>query len=257
VNQKVSLIDLLAGSDPRVLVPQMQAARDARIPVVPSHFNGLEQSAEVRKAAEADVPIDYFRAGALEADWAVVQTKGNLNALVVIATGPRSTDSMMAGIETEFKHCERCKSRVLSFAIPDWATRITPNVQAALLADPTVNFIIIMYDSLAQFVVPAITITDSTDRVQTDGFNGTPFVIGMIQQGKVNMDVGENLDWVGHAIIDAEMRIACGLPQAPDPKIPFYIFDSHNAAEAGTPPEPNKGYGDAYVEGYEKTWMLK
>ena len=138
---------------------------------------------------------------------------------------------------------------MLAFAIPDWATRITPTVQAALLADPKVNFIIIMYDSMAQFVVPAITITKSTDRVQTDGFNGTPFVLGMIQEGKVNMDVGENLDWVGHAIIDAEMRIVCGLPQVLDPKIPFCIFDKSNAADAGAPPEANKGYGDEYVDG--------
>ena len=71
-----------------------------------SHLNGLEQSADVRKTANADVPVDYFRAGALEADWAVVATKGDLNALVVIATGPRSTDSMMAGINSELKHCE-------------------------------------------------------------------------------------------------------------------------------------------------------
>ena len=39
------------------------------------------------------------------------------------------------------------------------------------------------------------------------------------------MDIGENLDWIGHAIIDAEMRSVCGLPLVSDPKIPFYIFD--------------------------------
>ena len=70
-------------------------------------------------------------------------------------------------------------------------------------------------------------------------------------------DVGENLDWIGHAIIDAEMRILCGLPQAKDPKIPFYIFDKANADDAGHPPALSKGYGDAYIEGYAKTWMLK
>jgi ribose transport system substrate-binding protein len=34
------------------------------------------------------------------------------------------------------------------------------------------------------------------------------------------MDIGENLDWIGHAIIDAEMRRVCGLPLISDPKIP-------------------------------------
>ena len=257
LNQKASLIDLLAGTDPRVLVPQVKAAREAGIPVVPSHYNGVEQSAAVRKTADADVPIDYFTAGGLLLDWAVVQTKGNLNALVLIATGPLSTDSMMAGIESEMKHCDHCKTRVMNFPVVDWATRITPNVQSALLADPTVNYIIIIYDSMSQFVPPAITLTKSADRVKIDAFNGTPFVLGLIQEGKVEMDVGENLDWIGHAIIDAEMRILCGLPQATDPKIPFYIFDKSNADDAGHPPALSQGYGDAYVDGYAKTWMLK
>ncbi|MFL5287187.1 MAG: sugar ABC transporter substrate-binding protein [Rhodopila sp.] len=257
LNQKASLIDLLGGTDPRVLVPQMRAAREAGIPVVPSHYNGIEQSAEVRKMADADVPIDYFTAGGLLLDWAVVQTKGNLNALELISTGPLSTDSMVAGIEAEMKHCEHCKTKVINVPVVDWATRITPNVQSALLADPTINYIIVIYDSMSQFVPPALTLTGSAQRVKIDAFNGTPFVLGMVQDGKVEMDIGENLDWIGHAIIDAEMRMLCGLLQARDPKIPFYIFDKHNAADAGRPPQLSQGYGDAYVDGYARLWMLK
>jgi ribose transport system substrate-binding protein len=42
-----------------------------------------------------------------------------------------------------------------------------------------------------------------------------------------------------------------------DAKIPFYIFDSHNAADAGKPPQLSQGYGAAYIDGYEKLWKLK
>jgi ribose transport system substrate-binding protein len=257
VNQKVDLIDLLAGTDPRVLVPQVQAAKAAGIPVIASHYNGLEQTDLVKKSADGDVPIDYFKAGALLVDWAVVQTKGHMNALVLISTGPLSTDSMVAGITDELKHCEDCKTKTINVPVVDWGTRITPNVQSALLSDPTVNYIIVIYDSMSQFVVPAVTITGSQDRVKIDAFNGTPFVLGLIQQGQVQMDIGENLDWIGHAIIDAEMRIVCGLEPVADPKIPFYIFDEHNAQDAGTPPQLSQGYGDAYVDGYAKLWQLK
>ena len=79
----------------------------------------------------------------------------------------------------------------------------------------------------------------------------------VVQQGQVEMDIGENLDWIGHAIIDAEMRLICGLPPVKDPKIPFYIFDKSNAHRAGNPPELSKGYGDAYIDGYLKLWRLK
>jgi ribose transport system substrate-binding protein len=256
VSQKVSLIDLLAGPDPRALVPQVKAAKAAGIPVIASHFNGYEQSGEVAKFADGDVPIDYFRAGSLLADWAVVNTEGKLNALVVTASGPLSSDSTLAGIKAELAKCPTCKFKILDYP-GDWATKITPGVQAALLADPSVNYIITMYDPMTQFVVPAVTITGKTDTVKVDGFNGTPFAIGLVQQGKVDMDLGENLDWIGYAVIDAELRIICGLDPVKDPKIPLYIFDKSNAADAGTPPGLSKGYGDAYVEGYAKLWMLK
>lgn len=257
VNQKVNLIDLLAGTDPRVLVPQVQAAQAAKIPVVASHYSGVEQTADVKKYADGDVPIDYAKAGALLADWAIVKTKGHMNALVLIATGPLSTDSMMSGIEAELKHCDDCKTKVMNFPVVDWGTRITPGVQGALLADPTVNYIIVIYDSMSQFVVPAVTITGSQKRVGIDAFNGTPFVVGLVQQGQVEMDIGENLDWIGHAIIDAEMRRVCGLPLVSDPKIPFYIFTQDNAKDAGTPPQLSQGYGDAYVKGYADLWKLQ
>lgn len=257
VNQKASLIDLLAGTDPRTLVPQVMAARAQKIPVIASHYNGLEQSALVAKYADGDVPIDYFRAGALLVDWAVVQTKGHLNALVLISTGPLSTDSMVAGITDELKHCADCKTKTMNFPVVDWATRITPGVQSALLADPTINYIIVIYDSMSQFVVPAVTLTHSESRVKIDAFNGTPFVLGLIQQGKVEMDIGENLDWIGHAIIDDEMRRLCGLAPVADPRIPFYLFTAANAKDAGTPPELSRGYGDAYVAGYAKLWKLQ
>jgi ribose transport system substrate-binding protein len=257
VNQHVDLIDLLAGADPRVLVPQVQAAQAAKIPVVASHYSGTEQTDLVKKYADADVPIDYAKAGGLLADWAVVQTKGHLNALELIATGPLSTDSMMSGIDAELKHCTDCKTKVMNFAVPDWGTRITPAVQAALLADPKINYIIVIYDSMSQFVTPAVAITGSQDRVKVDAFNGTPFVLGLVQQGSVQMDIGENLDWIGQALIDNEMRRVCGLPVPSDPKIPFYIFTKENAKDAGTPPQLSQGYGDAYVKGFADLWKLK
>jgi ribose transport system substrate-binding protein len=254
LNQKASLIDLLAGPDPRALVPQVKAAADAGIPTIASHFNGYEQSAEVAKYAAGDVPIDYFKAGSLLADWAIAKTEGKLNALIVTAPGPLSSDSTLAGIKAELAKCPQCKFKVLEF--PDsWASKITPGVQAALLADPGVNYVVTMYDPMTQFVTPAVTITGSKAKV--DGFNGTPFAIGLVQQGKVDMDLGENLDWIGYAIVDAELRRICGLAPVADPKIPLYVFDKSNAADAGTPPQLSQGYGDAYVEGYEKLWKLK
>ena len=256
INQNVSLIDLLAGTDPRVLVPQIAAARAAHIPVVASHDSGLEQTPIVLKYADGDVPIDYAKAGALLADWAIIHTNGHLHALELITTGPLATDSMLAGISGELKHCSDCTTKIMNFVVTDWGTRITPAVQAALLSDPKVNYIIVIYDSMSQFVVPAVTITGSTSRVKIDAFNGTPFVLGLVQTGAVQMDIGENLDWIGHGILDSEMRRVCALPLVHNPEIPFYIFTQANAKDAGTPPKLSQGYGDAYIAGFDSLWKL-
>lgn len=251
LNQKASLIDLLAGPDPRALVPQIAAAKAAGIPTIASHFNGFEQSAEVAKYAAGDVPIDYFKAGGLLVDWAVLKTNAKLHALLVTAPGSLSSDSMLNGMKAELAKCPDCTAKTMEF--PDsWASKITPGVQAALLSDPAINYIIVMYDPMTQFVVPAVTLTGSKAKI--DGFNGTPFAIGLVQQGKIDMILGENLDWIGHAIVDADLRRMCGMTPVKNPQIPFYIFDASNAADAGRPPQLSEGYGDAYKAGYAALW---
>jgi ribose transport system substrate-binding protein len=255
VNNGFHLIDLLGGTDPKVLAPQVKAATDNGIKVIASHYSGFEQP--VPPGASGAVPIDYFKAGQMLADWTIARTDGKVNALVIVSTEVNSTESMVNGIKEQFeKNCPNCKHRIVNAPVPEWSTKIQSTVQSSLLADPTINYIIPIYDSMSQFVVPAITITGKSDQVKIATFNGTPFVLGLVQQGQVEMDIGENLDWIGHAVMDAEMRLLCGLEPVKDPKIPFYIFDKSNADSAGKPPQLSTGYGEAYVEGYRQLWKL-
>jgi ribose transport system substrate-binding protein len=254
-NNKFNLIDLLGGTDPKVLAPQVQKATKAGIKVIASHYSGFEQP--LPDYVSGGVPIDYFKAGQLLADWAIWKTDAKVNALVIVSTEVYSTESMINGIKADLdQNCPNCKYKVVNAPVPEWSTKIQPTVQSALLADPSINYVIPIYDSMSQFAVPAITITGKKGSVKIATFNGTPFVLGLVQQGNVEMDIGENLDWIGHAILDAEMRILCGLEAVKDPKIPFYIFDSSNAAKAGSPPQLSTGYGEAYLAGYAKQWKL-
>ena len=254
VTNGFDLIDLLAGADPRILVPQIKAARDAGAIVTASHLTGFEQ--DVPGGLTASIPIDYRQAGKLLAEWAITKTEGKANALVLVTNEVFSTDSMLAGIEEAFAASPDSKFTVVNVSIPDWASKIQPNVQSAVIADPSINYILPIYDGMNQFVVPALTITGATDRVKIATFNGTPFVLDMIQNGQVEMDVGENLDWIAYGMLDAQMRLICNLDPVTDPKIPLLIFDANNAATAGSPAEASKGYGDAYLAGYKELWKL-
>jgi ribose transport system substrate-binding protein len=204
------------------------------------------------------VPIDYFKAGQILADWTIWKTKANVNAVVIVSSEVYSTQSMVNGLEQQFKkECDHCKIRIVNVPIPEWSTQIQSTLQSVLLSDPTINYIIPIYDSMSQFVVPAITITGKRNSVKVATFNGTPFVLRMVQQGQVEMDLGENLDWVAHAVIDQEMRVLCNMEPLKDPKVPFYVFDASNAADAGNPPALSTGYGDAYKTGYAKLWGME
>jgi ribose transport system substrate-binding protein len=222
---------------------------------VAAHLTGYEQP--IPGGVTGVVPIDYKRAGALLADWAIWKTDGKANAVVVGVSDVLSTDSMLSGVKEEFGKCPNCKATYINVSIPEMATKTQTNVQAALTADPSVNFVIPIYDVLSQWVVPAVTIAGRADKVKIATFNGTPFAIGLVQEGKVDVDIGENLDWIGRAVMDAEMRMLCGLPTVKDPKIPLLIFDKDNADTAGKPPKVNTGYGDAYIDGYRKLWKLQ
>jgi ribose transport system substrate-binding protein len=129
-------------------------------------------------------------------------------------------------------------------------------VQSTLLANPDVNFVLPIYDSMAQFVVPAIQITGKKGKVRIATFNGTPFVLDYVRNGDVDMDIGESLDWIARATVDGYLRGLCGLPVPKDIGVPFYIFDAANAKEAGVPAQFDRGYGSDYVTGFRKLWGL-
>jgi ribose transport system substrate-binding protein len=254
-NNGFHLVSLLAGADPRFFEPQVKSAQAAGVKVVTSHLTGLELAAPA--GVDANTAIDYKQAGKLMADWTIAQTDGKVNALILVSQEALSTDSLVDGLTEAFAaNCPDCKYDIVNVPIVDWATRIQPTVQGKLQADATINYVIPIYDSMSTFVTPAIAIAGKRDTVKVATFNGTPFVLDLIRDGMVEMDIGENLDWIAHAMLDAEMRLLCGLEPITDSKVPLRVFTKDNIAEVGNPADSALGYGDAYVAGYRALWQL-
>ncbi len=149
-----------------------------------------------------------------------------------------------------------CKHTYVGVTIPQWSTKIQTAVQSALISDPSINYIVPLYDSMSQFVLPALTLTARND-VKIATFNGTPFIIDMVRAGTVEMDVGESLGWIARSTLDGYMRKLCGLPTYDTLGVPLFIFDKDNATTAGVPATFDKGYGDTHLAGYAKTWELQ
>jgi ribose transport system substrate-binding protein len=256
INEKFDLIDLLGGIDPGVIVPQIQAAKNAGIKVKTSHFYDLTQTPH--PSLDGTVPLSFYKVGQIIANWTIVDSGGKANVVIIGSDEILPTGPFVKGIRDTLKaNCPDCKEvAYINAPVPEWATKIQPSVQSALLANPDVNYLIPIYDSMSGFVVPGVRIAGKSNSVKLATFNGTPFVIDMIQQGQVHMDVGESLGWIGRAILDSHMRTLCGLAEPKELNVPFYIFDKDNAKDAGTPAELDRGYGDVHVAGFRKLWGL-
>ena len=93
-SNKFSLIDLLAGVDPRALGPQIKAAKDAGALVTASHVTGFDMP--VPDDVSAAIPIDYKEAGKLLAEWVIAKTGGKANALVMVTNEVSPRDSKVS-----------------------------------------------------------------------------------------------------------------------------------------------------------------
>jgi ribose transport system substrate-binding protein len=257
VNEHANVIDLLSGINPEQLGPQMAQAKRAHIPVIASDAYDLAEPAAPGLGAVMDVP--YAEAGRLMADWAISDTAGKADVLVIGSSDVVSSPYMVKAIDNEFStYCGTCKVKNIDIPVADWASETQSQVESALNADPHINYVLPVYDSQSQFVVPAITAAGKAGKVFISTYDGTPFVLKMMQDGNiVRMDVGEDLDWISHAIMDQDMRVAAGLKPSPNENTPMLIFTKKNVNTAGVPPRNSVGYGRAYISGYDKLWGLR
>ena len=255
IAQEYDLIDVAAGLDPALLGPQLAEARAAGLKVSTTHLYDESQTAAPGVDASAKVP--YRRAGEIMASWAYLDTDGAPNVLIIGTDEVVPTAPFVDAIQTTLKEfCPACKQQYLNVPIAEWATRIQSGVQSAMLADPTINYILPIYDSMSQFVVPGLRISGAFD-TKIASFNGTPFVLDMVREGTVAMDVGESLGWAGYAAVDTQMRLLCGLEVPETLNIPLVVFDSTNIETVGVPADFDSGYGDAHLTGFRALWQLE
>jgi ribose transport system substrate-binding protein len=245
---------LLLAQDPELVRPQIAQAEEAGIPVVVLRTTG--EGEPCPKVGSACVPGPFEQAGRLEADFAIADSDGKANILVITSKDARSTGPLVRGLGDELSHkCPSCDVRYVDVPIPDWAAKLRGEVQSALVRDPNIDYVIPIYDSMSQFAVPAIRAAGAAGRIKIASFNGTPFVLEMLQDGEVvAMDAGEDLAWIGWASMDQAFRLVAGERPVRSEHTPLRVFEAGNVDQTGDPPRFDQGYGRPYVDGYRKLW---
>jgi ribose transport system substrate-binding protein len=258
ISKKVDAIDLTAGLDARAIIPAIKRAQAAGIPVLTSTF--ADPSYPTPSYVTAGVGLGYVQAGRLEANYAIWKTNGKGNFLSIDgAPGIPPSLGVGSGQSAALKaNCPQCKVKTIGVPIPQWATNMTPQVQAALKADPSINYILPFYDSQALYVIPALNTL--AKKIPIAGFNGTPEIMALVRKGTVTMDVSEDVGWAGAATVDSILRVLGKVkPNSGtiDEHIPLRVFDSSNIKEVGPGLPPfGAGFGGAEL-GYLKLWGVK
>jgi ribose transport system substrate-binding protein len=255
-SQGYNLIDLMGGIPPAALGPQITEARGKGIKVTTTHLYDVTQP--IPDNLDGSTQDNYTEAGQIMAAWAITHTGGKVNAVIIGSDEVVPTKAFVKAIEEYLdKNAPGSKHQYINVPFPEWGTKIQPSVQSAVVADPTINYILPIYDNMATFVIPALRITNKQGTVKIATFNGSPGMLDLQRQGDIEMNVGESLGWWGMAGVDADMRVLCGLPKVTNPNTPLLIFDKNNLATAGVPADYDKGYGDVHVNGFLKLWGLK
>ena len=208
---------------------------------------------------DATLGAPYEPTGLLQAAYTALKSKGKAHVLIItsdeITGSPVQTKAIKDGLA---KYCPQCKVTVANATVVQWATTIPAAVRGALLADPSLDYILPLYDPETPFIVPVLKQLAKPGTVHVVTYAGTPSALDAIAQGDyVSMDVGESNENIGMALLDLEARVLKGDVKPPvDRKIALRIWDSTNIKEAGTPATYSVGYGDAIRNGYFKLWGL-
>jgi ribose transport system substrate-binding protein len=257
IAHKADLINVACGLDPATVAPQIRDALSKGIPVVAAHTYALGQTA--LEDLSGVVYGAYIHAAELETAWVILKTEGKANVLLITAPSVANSPFIEKAITGMFtKYCPGCKLRVSGVNAADWATKVGPAVQSAILADRALDYVIPIYDGMVQFAVPAVITTGSSGRVKISTFNATPAVLDMMRTGDiVTFDSGEDTTWLAGAILDQDMRVLLKKPLIKDYAAGIRAFTKSDAAAAGVPAKFGVGYGDSALKGYEALWGLK
>jgi ribose transport system substrate-binding protein len=245
ISQKASLIALDGGVQPKLLGPAIKKAQAAGIIVIDTHQTADAQG----KSPNVDftIPAPYAQAGELMANYAISETQGKANALIITSSDVLGSPPFVDSIQKTFKkNCPACKTMVTDVTVADWTSGIGPAVTGALQREPDLNFILPIYDPEVQYVVPALRQAQKIGKVKIATFAGTDFALKDIQQGIVQMDVGENL--VGYSMLDDEMRLIGKMKPAFPEYLAMRVFTKDNIGSGSS-------FADYGSTATEQSWL--
>ncbi len=254
INQGYDFVSLFGCCNPGLVAGGYQMLQDAGIPLMTAHYGAAGADIDT---ADWRLGVDFYEVGCILAAWTIKNAGEDAVVAVLAEYDTESGPQLVQGMQDAYaKWAPNATVEYVNVPINDWATKCQNETQNAIQRMPGIDYVVPIYDSMFQYVVPGIEMAGKTGEVKTISYNGTPFCLDLVREGDAEMDIGECLDNIAYSSVDIIIRAFDGNTEQIDTKIPHYIFTADNAADAGVPAEYGKGYGDAYVGGYHHLWGM-
>jgi ribose transport system substrate-binding protein len=250
INAKANAI-LLDQIDPELVKNEIAKAEAAGIPVISSHIwvTGEKKPPGV----SAIVTVPFQEGGRLMADWTIWKTEGKGHALIVGEPLTPASGPLVEAMKEEFtKYCAECEVSFTQVPFTEWATKLQPATQTALTKDPSIEYVLPIYDSMTQFVNPAILASGRSSSVKVASADGTPFVVEGLEEDNppfLEMTVAENPARSGYAVMDQILRVLTGTKPTSESAIAVQVLTKENVSE--------KFAGENFEEEFSKLWSGK
>jgi ABC-type sugar transport system substrate-binding protein len=253
---------MLCGVIPGVLGPQLSAAKQAGVIVVDGNYNDTNNYTGL----DGETAVQTTQSLGLDVADAIVNLKGKpLHALFVdsysVVQGPAAAVAVKEAVN---RICpSSCSVTQVTVPIQNWATALQSDVSSALTAHPDINAVIIAFDGMTPFVLPAIQSSHISGlHIYTWG-GGRPIEKLMLAPNPVVVaDPGPDEDWDAYDAMDQVIRLANHKPAAPVTKEvdPDRFWVPANVKQFFGPGGTygNAGFGgNAFINGFLKLWGAK
>ena len=212
------------GLGPSVIGPQLSDAQAQGVPVIEGDL--LDPDSPVPPGAAAVVSTPHTMIGKLLGDAVVALSNGKADVYMVSTTDVPSGKLLAddGAIATVKSACPDCKTSLTNVPISQWSSRIQSGVQAALVSDPKIDYVVAGYDSMTPFILPAL----GTKNIGVITQNANLAEMKNLADGNhVAVEVGSDPNWEGWAYADQALRLMAG-QQPVIEKIPVRVFNKDN-----------------------------
>lgn len=257
---KDKAVVMLCGVIPGAVGPQLEAAHNAGVKIVDGNYNETTDYTGL----DGETNVNVIQGMQDDVADALVDLKGApLHALLVtsssIIQGPASISAVKGEIA---KACpSSCSETTVDVPIQDWATATEGDVSSALVANSSINAVIIAFDGMTPFAMPAV---EKHAGLKIYTWGGGRSVVRLMEAANpiVVADPAPDEQWDAYDAMDQVIRLLGGHPAASvnSEVDPNRFWTPTNVKQFFGPGGSygNEGYGgNAFINGFLKLWGVK